>query len=259
MPGSATDSPTSPLDLFPLDATNGAASLLLGASLVAPLCGPEDGELRRRLDALAERLRAIVLRQLSLPAPQVHRFLGFAHGRSGAVHSLLRWAEVSSTPPGEAAVVALDELADAGRPVGAGMAWAIERGDTRSPAWTGWCHGSAGQLLTWIAAARVLRRPKDLELALAAGRHVWEARGRSGPSLCCGAAGEALSLFELARAADDGVWVDRGRELVTSAARTAQHTNDAQGLFRADVGIALAVIESSDPPATSWPLCRAPL
>jgi serine/threonine protein kinase len=257
--GRDKDSPTSPLELFPLDATNGAASLLLGASLVAPLCGPEDAAIRSRLDAVAAGLRAIVLRQLRTPAPKVHRFLGFAHGRSGAVHSLLRWAEVSGAPPGEAVAAALDELATAGRPAGDGTAWPIERGDPRSPAWTGWCHGSAGHLLTWTTAARVLRRPKDLELALAAGRHIWESRGRSGPSLCCGAAGEAMSLFELARAAGDAVWIDRGLELATLAARSAQHTNDAQGLFRADVGVALAAAESIDPAASSWPLCGSPL
>jgi hypothetical protein len=68
-----------------------------------------------------------------------------------------------------------------------------------------------------------------------------------------------MSLFELARAAGDAVWIDRGLELATLAARSAQHTNDAQGLFRADVGVALAAAESIDPAASSWPLCGSPL
>lgn len=250
--------PPDRLALFPQDATNGAPSLLLGASLLLPLCGPEDGELRRRLEAVGRELCAVTEAQL-VPRPlPAGRLLGFAHGRTGAFHALLRWTDVSGDPPSPALSAGLEALAGLAFRRGEGLAWPIDVVDRRSPSWTGWCHGSAGHLLTWTTAARVLRRPDWLALALAAGRDIWEQKGRSGPSLCCGSAGEALSLFELARACRDPQWIDRGIELAVQAVAAAHHLRDAQGLFRSDVGVALAAAEALNPETSAWPISQAP-
>jgi lantibiotic modifying enzyme len=252
-------SSTGLLKSFPLDATNGAPSLLLGAALLVPLCGTEDTKIRLRLDTLAVELCAIIQRQFDLSSQDKNRFLGFAHGRTGAIYSLLRWADISGMQLAEWVSNRLDELASLARRHGDSLAWPIEVAHPNSPVWTGWCHGSAGHLLTWTIAARVLQRPAYLDFALAAGHHIWKSKGQSGPSLCCGGAGEALSLFELARACGDNVWIDRGLELARQAAQMMHHTNDAQGLFRADVGIALAAAESMDPTKAVWPICQSPL
>lgn len=245
------------LESFPQDATNGAASLLLGAALLWPICDT-DGQIRPQLMKLGKGLTGIVKHQLELDQRESH-FLGFAHGRTGAVCSLLRWFEVAGFP-GDAPIGRyLDELASFARRRRDGLAWPIDLAKPEVPAWTGWCHGSAGHLLTWTTASRVLKRSDYLELALAAGRHIWQERGQSGPSLCCGGAGEALALYELARASDDKLWIDRGRKLATQAARTAALVADAQGLFRAEVGISLAAADSTEPATSAWPVCQSPL
>lgn len=253
--------PPNPLELFPLDTTNGAASLLLGASLLLPLCAPSDDELwrdaRRRIEAMGRALSAVVLAQLVPTPPATGRLLGFAHGRTGALHALLRWAEVSGDRPSPALSTGLETLASLARRRGEALAWPIDVGDRRSPSWTGWCHGSAGHLLTWTTAARVLQQPDWLGLAVAAGHDIWDQRGRSGPSLCCGSAGEALSLFELARACGDSLWIDRGIELATEAVAMAHHLHDAQGLFRSEAGVALAAAEALEPATSAWPVCQA--
>ncbi len=226
--------------------------------MLVPLCAQADREVRLELDTLAADLGAMVQRELELCEQHENGYLGFAHGRTGAIYSLLRWAEAAGTPPPATISGQLDELAALAIRRNDGLGWPIDTADPQSPVWTGWCHGSAGHLLTWTTASRVLRRDDYLDLALAAGRHIWAAQGHSGPSLCCGGAGEALSLFELARACDDTVWIDRGLDLATRAAKTVHHTNDAQGLFRADVGVAVAAAESLHPMTSVWPICQAP-
>lgn len=244
---------------FPRDATNGAASLLLGAALVLPLCDRGRHDLRMQILALARDLCGIVQRQFDTRTQSDNQFLGFAHGRTGAIYSLLRWAEVSGHQLNAPVSQYLDELAGLSRRSGAGLGWPIDVAQPESPAWTGWCHGSAGHLLTWATAARILQRPDYLDLAAAAGRHIWESRGQSGPSLCCGAAGEALSLFELGRASGDRTWIDRGLTIAMQAVHTSSQTNDAQGLFRAEAGIALAAAEAMEPATSVWPICQSPL
>lgn len=253
--GQATDSV---LDAHALDATSGAASLLLGASALVPLCPRAEESPRKELLRLGADLADRVRSELTAvdPEPARPRYLGFAHGRSGALYSLLRWAEASGTAVDGVTEGLLDDLAGHAMDRGGGLAWPIEPGSDASP-WTGWCHGSAGQVLTWSAAARLLGRQELRDLAAAAGRHIWAARGHSGPSLCCGGAGEALSLFVLARDTGDEIWVERGLELAAQAAREAPTLAHAQGLFRGEVGPGLVAAEALCPKTAAWPVCHS--
>lgn len=239
---------------FALDATNGAASLLLGAALLRPIC--RAGLPLAQLRACAASLSGQVLAELATP-PSGKEFLGFAHGRAGAIYALLQWAHLDGTPPPAGARAHLDALAALAVIRGEGVAWPLERGVTGSPQWSGWCHGSAGHILLWTAAARAYREERYLFIASSAGKHLWHARGGSGPTLCCGLAGEAFALFELARRTGDDEWLERGRVLARQAVDPAAPAG-APGLFRGDAGIALLAAETQDPARAVFPFCQSP-
>jgi serine/threonine-protein kinase len=199
----------------------------------------------------------VVQRQLDQTSQDENRFLGVAHGRAGSILAQLRWIEAARIEPPDGLVQQLGLLRNQAQQRGAGLTWPIDVTDTTRTSWTGWCHGSAGHLLVFTTAARVLQNTDFLDVAIDAGNHIWELRGHSGPSLCCGCAGEALSLFDLARATGDAVWIDRGLELVTNGINTVQHIKDGQGLFRSEVGVALAAAESIEPAVSTWPICQS--
>lgn len=247
------------LHLFPQDLTNGVTGLLLGLTLLLPLCDKDDHDIRLQIETLASHLCTILHQQFQPDIQCQNRFLGFAHGRTGAIYALLKWADVSSNLPDRLIISYLDDLAVFTHYSGEGLSFPIDIINPNSPSWTGWCHGSAGHLLTWTLAARVLKRKEYLSYAISLGRNIWELNGQSGPSLCCGSAGEALSLFELSRATGDSIWIDRGIKLSTQAVNTLSSTNDAQGLLRSGVGIALTAAESREPTISSWPICQSPL
>ena len=244
---------------FPLDATNGAASLLLGIALLMPLCLPGDKQNRSKLENLGQKLFSTVQRQFEPTRLYENRFLGFAHGRVGAAYSLLRWLEVTGQSTDPKIIEYLNELARLRHDNSKYGPWSIDTENQESLAWTGWCHGSSGHLLTWCLAAKIFQKAQYLDNALVAGNHIWEAKGHSGPSLCCGAAGESLALFELARTTGDNVWIDRGIRIGNEALKYVDHSNDAQGLFRSGVGICLVAAEMLEPQNSSWPICQSPL
>jgi hypothetical protein len=125
--------------------------------------------------------------------------------------------------------------------------------------WPGWCHGSAGHALLWATAASVLADSRFRAVAVAAGESVWGRHEASSGSLCCGFAGQALALFELARLTGDGHWVDRGRELARRATLSQVEASVPHSLFRGSVGVHLAAAEAITPDTSSWPFCRGML
>ena len=243
------------LSAFPMDATNGAASLLLGAALLVPIAANDQ---MAQLRSLGRRLAVIAAGQFTTTASH-NAYLGFAHGRAGALFAQLRWAEASGETPPSTVAAHLDWMAAHAVRLRGSSAWPIALDDPSQAAWTGWCHGSAGHLLLWSLASRVLCRDAYLENALRAGTDIWRRRGSSGPSLCCGGAGETLALYELARASGSDTWVDRGRRLATQAASAAAGLARSQGLFRSGLGVALAAAESAEPQNAVWPVLQSPL
>ena len=79
----------------------------------------------------------------------------------------------------------------------------------------GWCNGSAGYVFLWDEAYRVTGDTTYLDLAEGAAWNVWES-GVAGPSLCCGAAGQAYALLRWYRRCGDGVWLRRADEAATA-------------------------------------------
>lgn len=245
-------------DMSHLDVAHGAAGLLLGAALLLPVCRFRIGSLEAELRAYGSVLRASVEVELvSAGLGDSHfarGYLGFAHGRAGAIYSLLRWSEAAGDPLSSLVEGHLDYLASASIQHENMRAWPIESGGLSSPPWSGWCHGSAGHALLWLAAARAYSRPYFRTIAVAAGEHIWGTRSNDNASLCCGLSGEALVLFDLARATANEEWAERGRVLVRRAIECRFNDNVPHSLFRGGVGISLAAIEALAPFESRWPL-----
>lgn len=252
-----------PAERFACDATNGAASLLLGASLLLPMCPQCMASQHNQLVTLGNSLATTVRDEVAalLTSRDAGRpvYLGFAHGAAGSLYAFLRWAEVAQQPVPKDIVELLDDLAAASVRCGAGRGWPLERSVYGSAVWSGWCHGSAGYILLWTLAARVCSERHYLALAQAAGRHIIEARGGSGHSLCCGLAGEALALFQLGRATTDESWFASGKEVARACLETDGMVATSCGLFKGEVGVELMALEALRPETASWPICQSPL
>lgn len=229
-----------------LDMTSGLASELLGVSVLQELVrGMEPSRithaLRARGDAVVRQLWDALDADAGTGNEGPVRYLGVAHGTAGICLATLRWMEAA----GADAPTALDDhlaaLAERGGTAGKGMAWPRERSGSGAP-WPGWCHGSAGYVLLWQAAARVRGDDRWNRLALGAAEHVWESGAAGGESLCCGTAGQSLSLMALGHEPGDR-WQSR------ALARAAAALDSPMGALLA--GAPAGVRTDSDPPVHS--------
>jgi serine/threonine protein kinase len=250
-----TTAPRKPQNLrrwrpFLSDTTNGPASVLLGLAILWPLCQGM-AKLSLRLDGLANQFARLVRDNLA-DTGNASFLMGLAHGRAGNILSLLRWKEAS----GEDATARSDlaEMLAVSSCSERARQWPVDSSARSKPGWTGWCHGSAGHVLMWLVSYRVNKRPADLRVAEEAAHHMWKFRGNSGASLCCGSAGEALSMFALSHATGENVWRARGHRLLSSARRNIASLEQEQGLFRGSVGIGLATLEAQAR-VPAWPFC----
>ncbi|WP_353112406.1 type 2 lanthipeptide synthetase LanM [Microbacterium sp.] len=109
-----------------------------------------DGEENHDLDLATERELSRILDPESREADGIWAHSGFAHGVSGALFSLARWAPES--PRRTAALTTLlDRLEDFFRPSEAHWVSNLRGGDNAA---TGWCHGDAGIALALVAVER---------------------------------------------------------------------------------------------------------
>jgi len=247
---------------FTLDIMNGAASHLLGVTLLHSICVDVEPSLRAALISLGNRLSAVVAaRAFAFPDTgrwSGTRYIGMAHGLAGALFAVCHWADVQRVQIPETASDALDWLAGISVQEGNWIAWPVDVETPHLPPWTGWCHGSAGQILLWSIATRVRDREDDHERAIGAARHLWANRNHSNPSLCCGLAGEALSLCEAARVSSDLIWFDRAQTLLDQAISSPFGPVTPHSLFRGHLGVKLACLELENAEQSVFPLCNPP-
>lgn len=253
----------SPPDRFALDMMNGPASHLLGIALLHPaaaLCGGTiASDLAARADSLAATVLADATAWSAADPVGEQPYVGLAHGFAGALFALCRWSLVGRAPVPPALDAALDRLAGLAVESPDGLSWPVERGPQPFTPWTGWCHGSAGHALLWSLAAELRGREDDRYRARATARHLWANRHRTGPTLCCGLAGEALSLATVGSLAGDPVVVDQGRTLLADARAARFDPVVPHSLFRGGLGIELAALELARPDQSVWPLCGNPV
>lgn len=243
-----------------LDLMNGAAGLLFGCALLLPVC--DQPAIRAQLLSLGERLAEKVRSELDGITVEsegpTNSYLGFAHGRSGALFALLKWADAASQPLCDRVDLHLNALLSHSTLSSAGRSWPVDVAIPGSEHWTGWCHGSAGHILLWLAAWRSSANKDHLLAAKQAGHYLWNARAGAGMSLCCGSSGAALSFAHLANCTGDDQWLSRGAELMSSAMSSKESPIAPDSLFRGHLGVCLAAVELAHPKSSVWPFCGFP-
>ena len=180
------------------------------------------------------------------------RYCGIAHGWAGYVYAALLWCCAAGVTVPSGAQRRLDELAALAMPVGRGLVWPVRPG--RADTMSGWCHGSAGYVHLWLAAAETLGHDDLRELAVGAGWHAWEAPDRVG-SLCCGLAGCAYAMLALHRAGGGEEWLRRAEQLADSAVYGIDAFDlPPLSLWKGFTGIAVLAEDLADPSVSAMPL-----
>jgi serine/threonine-protein kinase len=247
------------------DLTLGWTSALLGcAALVEAF--QHSGSLRlESVLAVGGRLAGAVegwLAEGPVSAARSPQWLGLAHGWAGLLFGLLRWTEATGAPLPDVVRQRLDELAAHGIRLGAQVSWPLRLDDERHDrgAFTGWCHGSAGYVLLWTLASRILGDENLLHLARQAASHIdacqADERVANG-SLCCGYAGQGFALLALYRATGERSTLQLAESLGELAAGLASRVSRPNSLFKGKVGIALLLEELAFPDRSCMPLVES--
>lgn len=193
--------PIPPEPRLGLDLLNGISGQLLGLAFLADgherLGRIEPDLLQALTEAAAPRAAALAAELADwydrpmADLPREGRYLGLAHGSGGALFALLRSAAIlPQAMAGIDLLTLLDQQAAFSLPDGSGFP--IERGGSNR--WVGWCHGSAGHVLLWTAAARYSERDADAGRACRIADELMARVHEGGASLCCGAAGIVFAL-----------------------------------------------------------------
>lgn len=185
-----------------------------------------------------------ILRELedsSLIADAPLRFIGFAHGWAGILHTLLAWGNAYNNGLAQRLTPFLEQLHTMKVKSIRGSYWprhldeAVTEGDFSS-----WCSGTAGQIILWLEAFKATKDSRWLSNAVEAGNHVIHAKN-SQFDLCCGVTGGALSLGLLYAATGDKEWL-ASAEIILSQAQPYQ-TAYIHSLFKGIPGIEVARLE----------------
>lgn len=229
-----------------IDATMGAASGLLGAAALVETFDQRDPDGLRSVRNLGDRLEGQLLESVATPqaiAGGPMRYLGFAHGWAGILYAVMRWRLAIGSPVPSVVASRAIELASLAT-VERSVAWLpveADRATWASRPWAGWCHGSAGQMLFAIAAAKTVDESAFAPLAQHLANHVAEQEMRPIGQLCCGLGGQAYALSALSRYTDDPAWSRKAKHLAERAARvvTDEASHRRGSLFKGDTGVAL--------------------
>ena len=165
-------------------------------------------------------------------------FLGAAHGWAGYLYSILKWhGTVGEAVPLEFACL-LEKLSTYGVPIGRGISWPRQLPSNNPVYLSSWCNGSAGFVHLWVAAHRVLKDERWLNLAESSAWACWDATHEAGGDLCCGTSGRAYAMLELYRATGNRDWYERAVSLARHAIGAIQQfTPLGIGLYKGLIGV----------------------
>lgn len=253
---------------FTLDLAAGLPGLLLASLHLGALLKPATDN---RHQALAASLveRAMALREQLLGAVQDScarpafdgAYLGLAHGMAGALYALLDADRKLALSTDARLTQAIQTLAGHAVETADGFSWPIRLEAGAALGWAGWCHGSAGYIPLWLAAAdaHTTDEGRCLELAQGTAELAWKQRHQCGCSLCCGGAGLALSFGKLAVRSGDERWRRRAETLVFGERLDSRDLCAPASLFRGQLGLELSRLELAAGAGASFPLMDSPL
>jgi serine/threonine-protein kinase len=242
-----------------LDVAFGRSGLLLGCAILLEACSGTSRE--PALRSLGTKLRDSVWSELAGAAPIAdgHRLrtLGAAHGWSGYLFAVLRWAQASASPSPEGLADRLDQLGALARPSGRGLLWPFEARGPRSDTLMGasWCNGGAGHVHLWQLAHTLTGEPRYEQWAQGAVWSAYEAPLNAPGDLCCGLAGRSYALLRHYAKVGDPIWLARARKLANHAATSMLDASvRPDSLYKGGVGTALLVCELDTPEFARMPL-----
>jgi hypothetical protein len=187
-----------------LDVTDGTAGQLIGACLLVRE-SPD-----ARVVAAAKRMTERLLDRVEARSTRAWRAAdatNFAHGWPGVLHALLAGLELASEDVPAWLAHSLARLARAWRPN------IVERIDQRAS----WCTGAAGATLLWCRAFVSTDDKRFLAMARRTARAALASVEHAEPHLCCGAAGVAYALLELAATDPRGAWRADAQRIAVAA------------------------------------------
>lgn len=227
---------------------SGSAGDLAHLSRLYADYGPADARLADLITPMATLLD-LQLSRLETALDRLEKgaptHLGMAHGLCGQIYSALKASEVLGHAPGPSIRRGLDALAARAVPVARGVAWPgtvhpVSGQPVTADHAPGWCNGSAGFLILWIIAARLIPDPRFQSLAKAAAHYTLGHPDRT-PNLCCGLAGRAIALSKYA----DWMGAETWRRAAQRMAATCGPTPASGSIFRGQAGVELARSEVS--------------
>ncbi len=231
------------------DLTLGRSGTLVAGALLTDL------QMDDAVSNLGRRTLADLWRELDARptiAEDVDEYLGLAHGWAGFLYATLHWCRSTGEVPPSGLERRLTELAVLGEPTGRGLRWRWQAGG-RAEYMPGWCHGSAGYVFLWSAAAHLLKDPSFEELALGAAWDVWDAPDLHS-TLCCGLAGRAYALLRVHNDTGDRRWLDRACHLARCAAREHRFVPEyPHSLYKGEIVLAVLDADLERPAASVMP------
>jgi hypothetical protein len=221
----------------------GGLGLALGAKNLMNCVSSE--KLRK---GLANFGRSVVRRAWAKTGTEIHRDqrFGFAHGIAGQIYATYACGQPRLAAP------MIEQLRNAAIPHQKTLVWTERAGASRFSA--GWCNGLAGHLLMWTNVWLHSRAGADLEIVDRLAWGVWRWRAGLG-SVCCGGAGQAITLAGAAASTGDL----KGRRKVSEWLGSLQprwptEHNHRQSLIHGRLGFLLARMECESAARPRFPV-----
>ena len=243
-----------PCDRF--DLTLGKASLLIGCAELMeamPIAWFFDVQaVRLRGEEIAGEL-VTLLRSEQMAKSTIISALGVAHGWSGLIFALLRWARAIGKEADPILVAKLDELASLAEPHGGGLRWPVRNVNFTPSFMEGWCNGTAGHGMLFALAHDVLGTGRFGEIAERAAMSAWASEMQHG-TLCCGLGGIGYAFAAVHRLTGSDMWLHRAHAAARRAAADSSKHFLRDALYKGAVGVAVLAEDLKQPKTAAMPL-----